>query len=382
LIHGRTEGVEATDPSTVRFRFKEPFPDFLEYFTPGISSIGWVVPKKYVEKVGDAGFKRNPIGCGPYKFVEFVPGVKLVAEAFEGYWRKAPQIQRMEFLTVTETATRLVMAKRGEVDIATLMQGVFYDDAKKDPKLRLFSPFSPVQRIIYITSQWDNKSPWSDPRVRKAASLAIDRKTLADVHMPGTGPIGGLGLDADPLTVQFPPDPYDPEQAKRILAEAGYPKGFHGGKFYPSNGVYWAYGEQIATYWKAVGITVETVLLDRPAWWANREGGKMKGALFVDPVSVPTIGGGLSYLLGQGSYGNYPDIQALWERYRKEVVPQTRKDLIAQIQKAIHERTLWISVSSSNSPAAVGPRVKGNPWRAQPIIWFTAPFEDVEIMDK
>ena len=113
--------MEAVNPYLVRIHFKESFPDFLEYLLPGTTTIGWVVPKKYVEKVGDAGFKKNPVGCGPYKFVEFVPGVKLVGEAFEEFWRKVPDIKRMEFHSVSEPATRLAMVKRGEMDVATLM---------------------------------------------------------------------------------------------------------------------------------------------------------------------------------------------------------------------------------------------------------------------
>jgi len=381
MIRGKTEKVEAVNPHLVRLQFKESFPDFLEYLVPGVTTIGWVVPKKYVEKVGDAGFKKNPIGAGPYKFVEFVAGQRLVGEAFDGYWRKVPSIQRIEFHIIPEPATRLAMAKRGEVDIATLMQGIFYEDLRKDPKLRALSPLSPTQWIVYFTTQWDPKSPWSDPRVRKAASLAIDRQTLADIHMPGCGPIGSLGLEGDPVALQFPPDPYDPEGAKKLLTEAGYPKGFHGGKFYPYQGGYWPYGEQIATYWKAVGITVDTVLLDRPAWIAQREGGKMKGGLFIDPATAPTIGGRLTYLFGTSSYGNYPDIQAFWDQYRREVAPQVRKDLITRIQKLIHERSMWIPLTSTNSPAAFGPRVKGNPYRIQPLIWFTAPLEDIELVD-
>ncbi len=169
------------------------FPTSWNIFFPGQRTIGWVVPKKYIEKVGEAGFKKNPVGAGPYKFVEFVTGVRLVGEAFEEYWRKVPHIKRMEFHIIPEPATRLAMARRGEVDIATLMQGVFYEDLKKDPKLRMLPPLSPTRWLVYLTSQWDPKSPWSDARVRKAASLAIDRKTLADVHMPGCGPVGSLG---------------------------------------------------------------------------------------------------------------------------------------------------------------------------------------------
>ena len=91
ILHSKTEKVEAVNPLLVRFSFKEPFPDFLEYLLPGATTIGWVVPKKYVEKVGDAGFRKNPVGAGPYKFVEFVPGVRLVGEAFEDFWRRVPK---------------------------------------------------------------------------------------------------------------------------------------------------------------------------------------------------------------------------------------------------------------------------------------------------
>lgn len=379
FIHDKTAKVEALNPLLVRIQFKEPFADFLEYFVPGVSSIGWVVPKKYVEKVGDAGFKKNPIGAGPYKFVEFVTGVRLVGEAFEGYWRKVPNIKRMEFHIIAEAATRLTMAKRGEVDIASLMQGVYYEDLRKDPKLRMLAPMSATQWILYFTSQWDPKSPWSDPRVRKAASLAIDRQTLADIHMPGCGPIGALGMEEEYPTVKFSPDRYDPEGAKKLLAEAGYPKGFHGGKFYPFQGGYWPYGEQVANYLKAVGISLETVLLDRPAFLAQRAGGKMKGGLFIDSIAAPTIGGRLTYLFGTSSYGNYPDIQGLWDQYQREISPKGRKELVAQIQKRVQERIMWIPLTSTSSPAAVGPKVKGNPYRIQPIIWFAAPFEDIEL---
>ena len=379
IIQGKIEKMEAVNPLLVRFTFKEAFPDFLEYLLPGASAIGWVVPKKYIEKVGEAGFKKNPIGAGPYKFVEFVTGVRLVGEAFEDYWRKVPSIKRMEFHIVSEPATRLAMARRGEVDIATLMQGVFYEDLKKDPKLRMLPPLSPTRWLVYLASQWDPKSPWSDGRVRKAASLAIDRKTLADVHMPGCGPIGSLALEGDPMGVDYPADPYDPEGAKKLLAEAGYGKGFHGGKFYPYQGGYWPYGEQIANYWKAVGINVDTILLDRPAWFANRQGGKMKGGIFIDNSQAATIGGRLLYLFGSASYGNYPDVLGLWEQYQHEVTPKGRKDTIGRIQKLIHDKTMFIPLTATNSPAAFGPRVKGNPYRIQPLIWFTAPFEDMEL---
>src|SRR5882724_201051 len=81
----RVAAVETPDPGRVRFRMKQPWPDFLTFYASA-SGAGWIVPKKYVEKVGDEGFKKVPIGAGPYKFVSFTPGVELVLEANEAYW--------------------------------------------------------------------------------------------------------------------------------------------------------------------------------------------------------------------------------------------------------------------------------------------------------
>jgi ABC-type transport system substrate-binding protein len=106
----------------------------------------------------------------------------------------------------------------------------------------------------------------------------------------------------------------------------------------------------------------------------------MKGTLFVDNPLAPTIGGRLAYLFsGTGSYGNYPEIQALWDRYQREYSPKTRKDLISQIQKMTYDKTIWLPLTSTNSPAGFGPRIKGNPYKVQPLLWFTAPFEDIEL---
>jgi peptide/nickel transport system substrate-binding protein len=378
-IQSRIEKIEAVNPNLVRIRFSESFPDFLEYMLPGATTIAWIVPKKYIEKVGDMEFKKHPVGAGPYKFVECVPGVKLVGEAFEGYWRKMPNVKQLEFYNIPEPATRLAMVKRGEADIATLMQGVYYEDLKKTPSLRLLAPLSPVNWMVYIGAQWDPKSPWADPRVRKAASLAIDRQTLADIHMPGCGPVGTLAMSNDPMAAIFPPDPYDPAAAKKLLAEAGHPNGFNGGKFYPYEGGYWPYGEQVATYWKAVGINVETVLLDKPALLAQRAAGKMKDAIFIDNPTAPSVGLRLSTLFSGGSYGNYPDIADLWNKYQKEPSQKVRKSLSEKIQTLVHERRMWLPLTDTNSPAAIGPRVKGNPYKIQPMIWFTCPFEDIEL---
>src|SRR5207244_5553507 len=103
----RVLATETPDPARVRIRLKQPWPDFLTFYSVATGA-GWIVPKKYVEKVGDEGFKKAPIGAGPYKFVSFTPGVELVLEAVDyPYWRKTPSVRRLVFKTIADPSTRL-----------------------------------------------------------------------------------------------------------------------------------------------------------------------------------------------------------------------------------------------------------------------------------
>src|SRR5215475_7024257 len=83
----RVAAVEVSSPARVRFRLKEPWPDFLTFYSSATGA-GWIVPRNYVARVGDEGFKKHPIGAGPYRFVSFTPGVELVLEPVDAYWRK------------------------------------------------------------------------------------------------------------------------------------------------------------------------------------------------------------------------------------------------------------------------------------------------------
>ena len=89
LLNDRVAAIETPDPGHVRFKLKSPWPDFMTFYATATGA-SWVVPKKYVEKVGDDGFKNAPIGAGPYKFVSSNPGIDVVFEAFDQFWRKKP----------------------------------------------------------------------------------------------------------------------------------------------------------------------------------------------------------------------------------------------------------------------------------------------------
>jgi len=114
LIKDKVAAIEIPEPGRVRFRLKQPWPDFMTFYG-NATGAGWIVPKKYVETVGDDGFKKTPVGAGPYKFVSFTPGVELVLEANDQYWRKSPTVKRLVLKVIPDEATRLVALKRGEV---------------------------------------------------------------------------------------------------------------------------------------------------------------------------------------------------------------------------------------------------------------------------
>src|SRR5262245_32142602 len=164
-LKARVAAVEIVDPQRVRFRMKQPWPDFMTFYGTPATSAGWIVPKKYVEKVGDDGFKKAPIGAGPYRFVSFNPGIELTLEAYEGYWRKTPSVKRVVLRSVPDESTRLVTLKRGEVDVAYGLRGPDADEVRKAPGLALKVILPTVSQWLVFTEQWDPKSPWANRRV-------------------------------------------------------------------------------------------------------------------------------------------------------------------------------------------------------------------------
>ena len=232
FIKEKVAAVETPDPRRVVFRLHKPWPDFLLYYS-SVTGAGWIVPKKYVESVGEDGFKKEPIGAGPYKFVSFTPGVELVMEAFDGYWRKAPTVKKLVWKVIPDETTRLAALKRGEVDIAYSIRGELAEELRRAPGLELKPVVINSPFWIYFADQWDPKSPWHDARVRKAVTLALDREGINQAITLGYSPITGSIVPKDYDFYWQPPKiPHDPAAARRLLAEAGFRGGFDAGEYY------------------------------------------------------------------------------------------------------------------------------------------------------
>jgi len=169
-LNARVRLVETVDLLTVRFHLKEPWPDFMTFYGTTATAAGIVVPKRYLVQVGDDAFRKQPIGAGPYKFVSHTPGVEVVLEAYPGYWRRVQTVKRLIMKSVPEGSTRLAMLKKGEVDMAFLLDGPDGENVTHDPRLALVATRHASAMWIEFADQWDPKSPWLDRAKRRKRS--------------------------------------------------------------------------------------------------------------------------------------------------------------------------------------------------------------------
>ena len=281
------------------------------------------MPKKYVEEVGDEGFKKRPIGTGPYKFVSFSPGLELVLEAFEGYWRKTPAVKRIVMKVIQEEMTRFAALQGGEVDIAYSIRSEFAEAVQRIPGLSIKSVVLQAPFWIYFPEQWDPKSPWHDLRVRQAANLAIDREEMNKALFLGYCKVTNSIIPENfEYYWQPPPAVYDPVKAKKLLAQAGFPTGFDAGQFY-CDFSYSNIGEAVANYFQEVGIRAKLQPIERGTF-GSAFGAKQytRGILLVGSGAFGNAATRLAAFAvtdGPNVYGSYLDIDELYAQQVTEL---------------------------------------------------------------
>ncbi len=382
LLHEKVREVEVVSPTRVRFHLHEPWPDFMAFYGTFASGAAWIVPKKYVEQVGKDGFLKHPIGLGPYKFVSHQPGIELVMEAYEGYWRKMPSVKRLVYKSVPESTTRLAMVKRGEADVAYLLDAPQATEVKRDPTLKL--AFSGGIGTFYLDflEQFDPKSPWADKRVRLAAMHAIDVKALSESETLGASkPTGNVVPKSFEFAIPLEPYPYDPARAKKLLAEAGFPNGFDAGDLHPWP-PYFSAGESISNYLAQVGIRTRVRTMERAAFYKALESKKLKGLCMCVNAVYGNASSRLSETLaseGIYAYGAYPDIEALYRQQAREIDKKKRQALLQQVQQLIYDKVRWGAIYDYYWPSALGPRVENPALNlVDPYPW-AAPLEEVKL---
>jgi peptide/nickel transport system substrate-binding protein len=383
ILQEKVREVEIVDPHRVRFHLHRPWPDFMTFYGTMATAAGWIVPKKYVEQVGDEGFRKHPIGLGPYKFVSYTPGVELVMEAVEDYWRKVPHVKRLVLKSIVDPSTRMAMLKNGEVDVAYDLDAAHAEEVKRDPKLRLaFSGGIGITALDFLDGQWDPKSPWHDKRVRLAANYAIDRQGISEAETLGAStPMGSMIPREFEFALPIEPYPYDPAKAKQLLAEAGYPNGFDAGDLYP-NPPFFARGEMVANYLGAVGIKVRLRTMERAAFAAARNAKQLRGLCLCSSARYGNAATRIEESVvstGTFAYGGYPDLDEMFRKQDVEVDRGKREALLHQIQQLMHERVMFAPIFVFVWPSGIGPRVEESGlWLIKPYPW-SAPYEEVRL---
>jgi peptide/nickel transport system substrate-binding protein len=382
LFKQRVREVQVVDPLRVRFHLTEPWPDFMTFYGTSASGAAWIVPKKYVEKVGDEGFKKAPVGAGPYRFVSSQPGIEVVLEAFEGYWRKVPGVKRLVFRSIPDETTRAAALKKGDVDVVYFINGPIAEDVRRTPGLSLVPTRTNGVLWVEFPEQWDPKSPWADRRVRLAASLSIDRQAINQAESLGfSGPTGNIVPRHQEFALPIEPHAYDPKRAKALLAEAGYPNGFDAGDFTPYP-PYTGMGEAIVGYFGAIGIKMRIRTMERAAFLTAYREKKLKG-VFVGATgaagNASTRIEGVATSKGVMAYGVLPEVEPLFQKQLQEMDRKKREETLHQIQQILHDRVVFAPIWENGFIRASGPRVEEAGLTLIRAFPYSGPYEDVRL---
>jgi peptide/nickel transport system substrate-binding protein len=344
------------------------------------------VPKKYVEQVGEENFKKQPVGAGPYKFVSFVPGLELVLEANEQYWRKVPNVKRLVFKVIPDESTRLAALKRNEVDIAYSIRAELAEEMQRTPGLTLKSQVLQGSFWLYFPEQWDPKSPWANHKVRQAVDAALDRKTINEALTLGHSLISGSIIpDSFEFFWQPPQTKFDPAAAKKLMAEAGFANGFDAGDYY-CDIAYANIGEAAINNLKAIGIRVKLRPLERAAFFKSYGEKAFKtGIIQGASGAFGNAATRLDAFVHKGGtyvYGSYPEIDDMFAQQASELNLQKRAAALHKIQQMVHEKTIYVPIWQLAFINGVGPRVKESGLGLINRFAYSAPYEDLTLKAK
>ncbi|HET7341860.1 MAG TPA: ABC transporter substrate-binding protein [Methylomirabilota bacterium] len=360
LLKDRVKEIQVLAPDHVRFVLKAPWPDFMAFYGTSATGAAWIVPKKYIEKVGEDAYQKAPVGAGPYKVVSVSPGNELRLEAFDGYWRKKPAVKHLIMRSIPDESTRAVAVKTGEVDIAYLFGGPVAQELKGSPGVTLKAPLLYGMYWLDFLDQWNPKSPWHDRRVRLAASLAIDREAINQAEMLGLGkPTGAFVPPEFDFALKVDPPAYDPKRAKQLLAEAGYPNGFEAGDLTPLP-PYNSLAEEVGNFLGEIGIRASVRSMERATFLTNWHDKKLHGLLIGATGAAGNAASRLEPFFtknGIYAYGSLPEMDDLFQQQARELDRGKREAILHKMQQLVTDQVLAAPIFQQGFICGVGPRV-------------------------
>lgn len=345
------ESIETPDDYTVIIKTKEPIP----WFANNLHQI-FIMDKESTEsrETGDVG--QNPIGTGPYKLKEWVKGSYLKMEANGDYWEGAPPIKNVEIRPVTESSTRFAALVSGQADIVTGVPVELFDKVVANPKLEVIS--RPARRAIFLALGNKEGSPTADTRVRKAMYKAINEDEIIEKIMRGHAtPTGQV---PDPATIGYNPGierySYDPEEAKKLLAEAGYEAGFDITLAAPNDRYVQdeKIAEAVVKYLAKVGINADLDVKPKSIFFPEVQEGKhdfyligwLDGAFDMGRTYfnlLHSLDKEKGYGTWNGTRYSDPTIDLLLESTADIVDPEKREQVLQDLNRiAMEDKIAWI----------------------------------------
>jgi len=283
---------------------------------------------------------------------------------------------------IPDESTRMAALKRGEIDIALSIRAELAEEVQNTPGLTLKAPVGSAPYWMYFPEQWDPKSPWHDVRVRRAARLAIDTKSINQALTLG---FSHLTNSAFPENFEFywqpPPPVYDPEQARRLLAEAGFPNGFDAGT-YTCDSAYANLGEAGLDNLGAVGIRVRLRPLERASFFAGFGDKKFRNIIQGASGAFGNLATRLEAFVVKGgtyAYGNYPELDDLFAQQASELDRAKRQELLFKMQQIVHEKAIYAPIWQLAFISGVGPRVAQSSFGLIKGFVYPAPYEELAL---
>jgi len=361
-IIGAVESVEVEDDYTVIIKTEEPFSPLLSHLAHTAASI---LNEKAVEESGD-DYQNEPVGTGPYKLVEHESGDKVILERFDDYYREPAKVKNVEFRNVPEGTNRVIGLETEEIDIAYEIEPVDRSDISDNDDLELIE--RPSLSTSYIGFNTE-KEPYDDIEVRQALNHAIDVDEIIDVVLEGagtraTGPINDKVFGYDESLEGYE---YDPEKAKEMLAEAGYPDGLDTTIWTNDSPVREKIAEVVQGQLKEVGVNAEIETLEWATYLERTSAGEHDMFILGWVAVTGDADYGLYALFHSSQHGgagnrtfyDNPEVDELLDKGRVSTDEDERLELYKEAQKEIVEDAPQLFLYFEDQNAGVQNYIEG-----------------------
>ncbi len=342
------KGMKSIDQRTLQVPLMRARADFME----ALEEVSYVLPS------GTSDFAK-PIGSGPFQVVSYEPGKTAVLKAYKPYWGGAPLLDELEITSINDPDANLRALKSGQLDYAVGISPTAARVEANNPQLKILNGGTANSYALTWTMN-TTKEPFNDIRVREAMRLATDRKALVDIGFSGFGAVGNdvIGQGLPKFDTTLPPRPYDPDQARRLLAASGRSTLSFTVRTYDSPPGALAATQLWVQQLAKVGVaaTLDTVPTSDAYNTEAQNAALIQLGVFTNRSTIIHIESFVTPAVQVGTSGGYapPAFNALVAKSQTTTDPAARQDLINQMSKMLYDEGPYVGWGyATNVDAAV-----------------------------